>query len=1630
MKSVCNKKKALRSLCAALSVVMAVTWLPSADLRANAKEASGMAAMAFSDDSVENTLLSLRANVTDSAKKNYFSYSSYSGKQWAVLDAESYINLGSSGDRAEECFYEIYFEGNGISVFANRSHNHGKVRFTVDGEHEEIVDLYASSRQQPASVYQIEGLEEGSHILKAVTMKEKNASSSSVVNQVVSAEITHRPYVGGEPDMGGTICDTNTQYTQNRYDEVAASDKKTARLSAWKNDKAISQLALFSRSCSLTNVSVTASALVGDAGTIGSEHVKTTFIKSVKAYNGGYLGYGDPTRPLPPATSANRSEASDILYQQGGKMDLGYDSLLPVWVEFDIPMDAKEGIYNCTLTAAADGIQEPLTFTYTIEVKDITLPDAGTFKDTFDIELWQYPYSSAEYYNDIEPFSPQHCKIMESSMQIYKDLGGHAITTSIVEEAWSGQTYSEKEIHYPSMVRWEKNGDSFTYDYTDFDAWVEFCKGMGLGDKIVLYSIAPWHGSFTYWEGGQLKYERFIAGNERYNTVWGDFLRDLIRHLEEKGWFDQAYIGIDERGFSAAAFDLIDSIKNSDGESLKTAGAMDGFVNKKDLALRVDDLNVGDSAAAAHPEEFANLLKEREAKGLRTTLYSCTEHKPGNFALSAPVESYWTIINAAKMGTAGFLRWAYDAWVEDPLNDVTHNAFEPGDCFLIYPDHKDAQNPVSKQSVRLARMAEGVRDVNKLMYLERQLPKLSDDIRALYQNITVTAGTARSYLSNDEKIRLSKEMDAFKAGIERITDKYLFETSQKPGIHLLNREEELLVGAKYTIPVRLETDQKDTAIAFRSENPSVASVDAAGKITARRIGSTKITLKAAGYTADLTVTVTARPLTIKNALTDYKLPEAYLSDVEKAPNGSHERHYLGQPDMVMLNDNKTLITVFPVGHGKGKIVMKISYDAGETWEEKEVPSSWLQSYETPTLYKLNMTDGTTKLILISGRPASFGAPTGGWDASLSTDGGETWTEFGKPYCETFADGSRNDTVVAMASLIQLKDENGKDIDKWMGVYHDGASFINYKTYLTFDEEGNQQWTMPVPYLSEYRSVEQSHQICEVGLFRSPDKKRIVGLARSQSHNNPATMFYSDDEGENWSEPVDLPGSLAGERHKAMYDPTDPTGQRLIVSFREIKYDLNNNNQFDGFSDWVAGDWIAWVGTYDQILNREDGMYRILLCEDWANNAKSGDTGYAGIVVQPDGTFILDSYGHWDKDYSQSLPNYNVYNDMCWIKQAKFKLSVFDEQAVPELIAGLEEEIADTPSDSEKGKYTKESFEKMELALKRAKEALTAQTQAECFAALYELRERKAYLEMPQPKPDPILVTGIQLSPASLSFDKLGDKKMLTAAVSPANASNPALAWQSDNAAVASVTQAGEVTALANGTATITAAAADGSGVKASAAVTVEVKAPEEIKKPDQGGTQQPVLPSCVNRAKFAFQKYGIAMGKSVNLMKEIDSLTPMHAQNKELTWKSSNEKIAKVGASTGIVKVTSQKSHVKKTATITAINANGEAVAKVGIQVMGGSVSKLKAKGKKNLTVKAGKSVTLRTQVITKGKKPVNKKLRWTVSDKNIAAVSAKTTASMKVKIQSKAKKGKKVKVTATSLDGTNKKITFTILVK
>ena len=54
------------------------------------------------------------------------------------------------------------------------------------------------------------------------------------------------------------------------------------------------------------------------------------------------------------------------------------------------------------------------------------------------------------------------------------------------------------------------------------------------------------------------------------------------------------------------------------------------------------------------------------------------------------------------------------------------------------------------------------------------------------------------------------------------------------------------------------------------------------------------------------------------------------------------------------------------------------------------------------------------------------------------------------------------------------------------------------------------------------------------------------------------------------------------------------------------------------------DWVAWVGTWDDIVSGGEGQYRVRLMD----NTKGADTAYPGLELLPDGTFVATTYGHW------------------------------------------------------------------------------------------------------------------------------------------------------------------------------------------------------------------------------------------------------------------------------------------------------------------------------------------------------------------------------------------------------------------
>ncbi|WP_026297549.1 Ig-like domain-containing protein [Paenibacillus daejeonensis] len=88
----------------------------------------------------------------------------------------------------------------------------------------------------------------------------------------------------------------------------------------------------------------------------------------------------------------------------------------------------------------------------------------------------------------------------------------------------------------------------------------------------------------------------------------------------------------------------------------------------------------------------------------------------------------------------------------------------------------------------------------------------------------------------------------------------------------------------------------------------------------------------------------------------------------------------------------------------------------------------------------------------------------------------------------------------------------------------------------------------------------------------------------------------------------------------------------------------------------------------------------------------------------------------------------------------------------------------------------------------------------------------------------IRVTGIRVEPADLTLTAGDPPQRVTVTIEPANADNQAVSWSSEDPEVAMVNQAGEITPLAPGTATVTVETQDG-GHTAEVTVTVQARPP-------------------------------------------------------------------------------------------------------------------------------------------------------------------------------------------------------------
>ncbi|SDD72346.1 protein of unknown function [Mucilaginibacter pineti] len=560
-------------------------------------------------------------------------------------------------------------------------------------------------------------------------VKAQSVSNETYAELPDPKPVDHSSWTALKPGTYISFADKGIRYAKNSAPQLAIVKNWAAK--AWKGDKVQTEFLMWTTAPVKKLNFEYAPLQDGKGHTITANNIKANFVRYVitDELSGG-SGCGIPK-------GLDSSLVADVIDNQTS-IAVSANTVQPVWLSVVLPREAIAGSYNGTIKVK-DGSNTIGELKYKVSVLNRALPQVKDWK--FRLDLWQNPYSVARVYG-VKPWSAKHMEIMKPYMQMLANGGQKTITATIIADPWNGQTYDI----YDSMIKWtkKKNG-SWTYDYTNFDKWVSYMSALGINKLINCYSMIPWNLKFYYDDEltGKTTFITAEPGSAEYAAHWKPMLANFAKHLKQKGWFGKTTIAMDERPMEAMQ-KAIAVIKSADKDfKISLAGNYHPQIQK----------DIFDYCIASGQVITDEVLQARKAGGLNTTYYTCcTEAYPNTFTFSPPAESAWLGLYAANKGFDGYLRWAYNCWSKNPLQDTRFGSWSAGDAFLVYPR--------LRSSVRYELLIAGIRDYEKIQVLRNEFQRKNqtdklDQLNKLLKDFEIDrlkTGNAKEMVTHAEQV--------------------------------------------------------------------------------------------------------------------------------------------------------------------------------------------------------------------------------------------------------------------------------------------------------------------------------------------------------------------------------------------------------------------------------------------------------------------------------------------------------------------------------------------------------------------------------------------------------------------------------------------------------------------------------------------------------------------------------------------------------------------------------------------------------------------------------------------------------------------------------------------------------------
>lgn len=440
--------------------------------------------------------------------------------------------------------------------------------------------------------------------------------------------------------------------------------------------------------------------LEGLAGEVLSAQVAVKSNRDIKGLKGSVSDLAGPGGAVIPANCAQVRYGAFLLVDEtmmltadplleDEAVDVAANLVQPVWLTLKLPRELVPGIYKgkFEVEAASGGRAE---FDLSVEILPAVLPQPWDW--IYYLNIWQDPSGVARAYK-VGVWSEEHWRILERYAENFAAHGMKAIMTSIVYDPWKSQS----GYPFDTMVEWKYPGEfvkggasRFEWDFTVFDRYVELMIAAGVREKIDCYALVMGPGStldahirYLDTTAGEYRTAELTVGEPMWQEAWTAFLPVFRKHLKDKGWFEKALLGFDEKPEKVMKiiFDFI--INTAPDFKLAASGGYPGDERKwgDEIVFHYDEM--ADPVRWAEIEPVVRRMHQDEKKYV-SWYTACMPYFPNIYLYSPLRECRLLAWLSWKYGFDGYTRWAVNAYPED-VWDQPRYKWHSGDNYFTYP---------------------------------------------------------------------------------------------------------------------------------------------------------------------------------------------------------------------------------------------------------------------------------------------------------------------------------------------------------------------------------------------------------------------------------------------------------------------------------------------------------------------------------------------------------------------------------------------------------------------------------------------------------------------------------------------------------------------------------------------------------------------------------------------------------------------------------------------------------------------------------------------------------------------------------------------------------------------------------